>query len=38
MKYIKHNNTRAIELENYPCHTQAVERYVNLVSNAVRAV
>ena len=38
MKYIKHNNTPAIELKNYPCHTLDVERCINLVSDAVRAV
>ena len=32
MTYIKHNNTPAIELKNYPCNTQAVERSVNLLS------
>ena len=38
MKYIKYNNTPAIKLENYPCHTQAVERCVKLVSDAPGAV
>ena len=38
MKYIKYNNTPAIELENYPCHTQAVKQCVKLVSNAAGAV
>ena len=38
MKYIKYSNTPAIELENYPCHTQAVERCVKLVSDAPGAV
>ena len=28
MKYIKYNNAPAIEVENYPCRTQAVERCV----------
>ena len=34
MKYIKYNNTPAIELENYRCHTQAVERCVKLASDS----
>ena len=38
MKYIKHNNTSAIELKNYPCHTQAVKGCVNLASDAMGAV
>ena len=38
MKYIKHKNAPAIELENYPCHTQAVARCVKLVSDAAGAV
>ena len=38
MKYIKYNNTPAIELENYPCHTQAVERCVKLSSDAPGAM
>ena len=38
MIHIKHNNTPAIKLENYPCHDQAVERYLNLESDAAGAV
>ena len=38
MKHIKYNNTPAIELENYPCHTQVVERYVKLVSDTPGAM
>ena len=38
MKYIKYNNTPAIELENYPCHTQAVERCVKLVRDTPGAI
>ena len=34
MKYIKHNNTSAIELKNYPCHTQTIKQCVKLVSDA----
>ena len=37
-RYIKYNYTPAIELQNYPCHTQAVEQCVNLVNNAPGAV
>ena len=38
MKYIKHNNTPAIELKNCPCHIQAVVRCVKLVSDAAGAI
>ena len=38
MKYIKYNNAPAIEVENYPCRTQVVERCVKLVSDAPGAV
>ena len=38
MKYIKQNNTPAIDLKNYPCHTQAVELCVKLVSDAAGTV
>ena len=38
MKYIKHKNAPAIELENYPCHSQVVARCVKLVSDAAGAV
>ena len=34
MKYSKFNNRLATELNNYPCHTQVVERFVKLVSDA----
>ena len=37
-KYIKYNNKPAIELDNYPRYTQAVERCVKLVSDAPGAV
>ena len=33
MKYTKCNNTPAIELENYPRHTQVVKQCVKVVSD-----
>ena len=37
-EYVKEANTPVIELDNYPCHTQAVERCLKLVSEASEKV
>ena len=38
MKYVNEISTPNIELENYPCHTQAVETCIKLVSEASERV